>query len=103
MSEEKLELSSSEAGEKRRGDMWCWAQGLECGVDKWKFLSPVLKQPRLLQQQQYEDFSILELLMMSALRTGALFFSTFNLSRFSLDIRSFGGLRNSNLCHRCSF
>lgn len=45
--------------------MWCWAHGLECGVDKWKFLSPVLKQPKLRQQQQYEDFSILELLVMS--------------------------------------
>lgn len=46
--------------------MWCWAHGLECGVDKWKFLSPVLKQPKLRQQQQqYEDFSILDLLVMS--------------------------------------
>lgn len=46
--------------------MWCWAHGLECGVDKWKFLSPVLKQPKLRQQQQqYEDFSILKLLVMS--------------------------------------
>lgn len=45
--------------------MWCWAHGLECGVDKWKFLSPVLKQPKLRRQQQYEDFSILELLVMS--------------------------------------
>lgn len=35
-------------------------------MDKWKFLSPVLKQPRLRQQQQYEDFSILELLVMLA-------------------------------------
>lgn len=79
MSEEKLELSSSAAGEERRGkerrgDMWCWAQGLECGVDKWKFLSPVLKQPRLRQQQQYEDFSILEPLVMSALQGRAHFF-----------------------------
>lgn len=54
--------------------MWCWAQGLECGVDKWKFLSPVLKQPRLRQQQQYEDFSILELLVMSAPQGRAHFF-----------------------------
>lgn len=56
--------------------MWCWAHGLECGVDKWKFLSPVLKQPKLWQQQQYEDFSILELLVMSVpwARAGNTFF-----------------------------
>lgn len=29
------------------GDVCCSVQALECGVDKWKFLSPVLKRPRL--------------------------------------------------------
>lgn len=35
---------------------------LECGAEKWKLLSPVLKQPRP-QQRQYEDFSEFELLL----------------------------------------
>lgn len=76
--------------------MWCWAHGLECGVDKWKFLSPVLKQPKLRQQQQYEDFSILELLVMSVTwgrAENTFFFSLHKVSRgdFTFKKGSFGG------------
>lgn len=38
-----------------RGDVCCSVWGLECGMDKWKCLSPVLK-----WQQQHEDFSIFD-------------------------------------------
>lgn len=49
--------ASAGLGDARRSVPW-----LECGAEKWKLLSPVLKQPRP-QQRQYEDFSEFELLL----------------------------------------
>lgn len=49
--------ASAGLGAARRSVPW-----LECGAEKWKLLSPVLKQPRP-QQRQYEDFSESELLL----------------------------------------